>query len=510
VNPPHGPRSIEVIMHARDLMMGGQSREAAALLTRYLPVLGGYDRALASVMRVPAVFNAGTDAELATAIDEAFAEVQSQSNPLLHGKLHAVAALAAHRRGDLHQTVTHLVQGARALRQIDEADQFTPWAWHDLAMAYSYSGFHGYAISAIQRAREIAGEAGMSEELFDAPGIRLRVATWRDHQGDAESSVRVLHDIAADLARHLRAGTVERLRPSARVSYGYAVARLNALGQPSDVDPLPLFRFAQKGTRIHQLVTLGEACLAIGGGLPVEALTRLASAEVSPETLGPAEVSRLRALAYLRMGDHRAAYDADRQAFRVASAYGEQLREACVEGMAARLEHEDLRRTMERYADEALTDPLTGLPNRRYLERYVAGMIERGDPVVVGVCDLDGFKAVNTVHGHLTGDLVLRRVGDIIMRILRRGDFVARYGGDEFVVVLPRTSLGEAGEVAERIVLAVGAADWSGMVPGTPVGVSIGWAQVSGPRRDLRQALNEAFEAADRAMLDAKHLSRAS
>ena len=97
---------------------------------------------------------------------------------------------------------------------------------------------------------------------------------------------------------------------------------------------------------------------------------------------------------------------------------------------------------------------------------------------MIGVCDLDGFKAVNTMHGHHSGDLVLQRVAGVINRVMRRGDFVARYGGDEFVVVLPGAGMAEAGRGGRRIEAGGPAEDWESLVPGTPVGVSVGFAEV--------------------------------
>ncbi|HET6214738.1 MAG TPA: GGDEF domain-containing protein [Micromonosporaceae bacterium] len=461
-------------------------------------------------MRVIAVINTGPASSLPAVIDEAFAAIRGRPEPYLHGHLHALAALAAHRRGALEQAVTHLVLSARSLRRMEAEDTYAVWGWFNLAMAYSYTGFHGHATGAHERALQIGRAGGVPLDPFAAPGVRLRGAVLHDQQGDTESCVRVLRDLMVDHAQHRKLGVVEQVRPAIRASWGYTVVRLGALGEACDVDARPLLHYRGESTRIRDLIALGEVCVEIRDGRPHEALKLLDQVSVSPETLGPAEVPRLRCLAYLRSGDHRRAHAADREAFRLASLRGEQMREVFVEGVAARLEHEDLRRTVARYADEALTDPLTGLPNRRHFEQYIAAMMERSEQAVIGVCDMDGFKAVNTVHGHLAGDVVLQRVGEIIDRVMRRGDFVARYGGDEFVVVLPKTSLREAGEIAHRIVNAVSDADWTTLVPGTPVSVSIGWAEVAGPRMELRRALIEAFEAADRAMLHAKTHARAS
>ena len=500
---------VDPVTHVQRLLKAGKSREASDLIDRVLPGLADYDRARALILRAVAVYNLGPQGKMPAAVDDAFDAVRGRPEPYLHGHLYALAALAAHRRGALEQAVTYLVHSFSALRSIEHEDESAACGWFDLAMAYSYIGFHAHAISAHERCKHIGGKIGLPPEMLAAPGVRLRGAVLHDHQGDTESCVRILNDLVAELDQQRLLGTIDRVRPSARLSWVYAAARLAALGEHVEFDPRPLLPYTGVLTRARDLSRLGEVCVAIAQGRPIEALARLDAIDVSSETLGPAEVARLAALAHVRAGDHRRAYETDREAFRLSSAWGEQLREVFVEGIAARLQHDDLRRRVARYAGEALTDPLTSLPNRRHLEQYVANMIERGEQAVIGVCDMDGFKAVNTVHGHLAGDLVLQRVGEIIMNVLRRGDFLARYGGDEFVVVLPTTRLDEAGEVARRIVAAVGSAEWTTMVPGTPVSVSVGWAEVNGPRMELRQALTEAFEAADRAMLHAKTHSRA-
>ena len=508
---------VEDLSHARSLMLGGRSAEAVVVLERV--AAGTRDpvtRADALVQRLSAVINLGRTTDYPASVDAAFEAAGEVGDPYVLGHLHALVALAAQHQGAHDRAVTHLVQAARHLGDVRQPDGETAWGWHDLAMAYSYASFHGHALSAIERARQLGTAAGVAEEVFAAPGIRLRNAVALDHTGDTDGCLRVLRDIGADLARFLRTGGAQRLRPSSLAAYGYAAARRAALGDPPTsadtagpprVDAAALLAEGGDAARPRDLRRLGEVCLAIAAGRPIEALARLDTAVpvVSPETLGAAEPERLRSLIYTRAGDHPAAHRADRHAFRLAAQRSDRLRDVYIEGIAARLNHEELRRTAAIYEGEAMTDPLTGLPNRRALERYVAAMVGRGVHAVIGVCDLDGFKAVNTTHGHHSGDLVLQRVAGVINRVMRRGDFVARYGGDEFVVVLPGSGMPEATDVAHRITTAVRAQDWQSLVPGTPVGVSVGFASVDGGTgNSLREALGAAFEEADREMLRAK------
>ncbi|MEH1013894.1 GGDEF domain-containing protein [Micromonospora sp. CPCC 206060] len=506
---------VDVLTRARALQEASRSAEAMVALDRVIRTTDDpYARADALVQRLSALLNLGRTAEYTRAIEEASKAVQDLSEPYLHGHLFGLAALAAHHQGALDRCVTHLVRASRALGAVEDPDRDTAWAWHDLAMAYSYLSFHGYALSAIERARQLGMAAGIPEETFAAPGIRLRNAVALDHNGDSDGCLRVLRDIDSDLARFLRAGGAGRIRPSSLAAYGYSAARRAALGElPQSgpgTDAVTLLGHGGDSARARDMRQLGEVCLAIAEGRAAEAVARLDGATVASETLGAAEPARLRSLALARTGDHAAAHRADRHAFRLAAQRNDRLRDVYVDGIAARIDHEEMRREAARYEGEALTDPLTGLPNRRRLERYIAAMVQRGEQAVIGVCDLNGFKAVNTRHGHHSGDLVLQRVAGVINRVMRRGDVVVRYGGDEFVVVLPGTTMEEAAEVGRRIAAAVRAEDWESLVPGTPVGVSVGFAEVTGSGAALREALRDAFHVADREMLRAKSRPHAS
>ncbi|SCL39376.1 diguanylate cyclase (GGDEF) domain-containing protein [Micromonospora rhizosphaerae] len=505
---------VDTLRHARGLQEASRSAEACVVLDRVIrTTTDPCARADALVQRLSALINLGRTAEFTRAIEEASRAVRDLAEPYLHGHLNALAALAAHHQGALDRCVTHLVKASRWLTAVDDPDRDTAWGWHDLAMAYSYLSFHGHALGAIERARQVGLAADIPEETFAAPGIRLRNAVALDHNGDSDGCLRVLRDVSGDLSRFLHAGRAGNIRPSSRAAYGYAAARRAALGDlvesGTDADPVRLLGQGGDSARVRDMRQLGQVCLAIADGRPIEAMTRLESARVSAETLGDAEPARLRSIALAGAGDHAGAHRADRHAFRLAAQRNDRLRDVYIDGIAARIDHEEMRREAARYEGEALTDPLTGLPNRRRLERYIGAVVARGERVVIGVCDLDGFKAVNTRHGHHSGDLVLQRIAGVINRVMRRGDFVARYGGDEFVVVLPGAGMSEAAEVARRIDAAVRTEDWESLVPGTPVGVSIGFAEVSGSGASLREALGAAFELADREMLRAKARLRA-
>jgi diguanylate cyclase (GGDEF)-like protein/PAS domain S-box-containing protein len=109
----------------------------------------------------------------------------------------------------------------------------------------------------------------------------------------------------------------------------------------------------------------------------------------------------------------------------------------------------------EELREQAIHDPLTGLCNRRYLEECLARELHRArrrnSPLCVAMLDLDNFKPFNDTFGHDTGDSLLRQLGQMLREKLRKSDIACRYGGDEFVLVLPDSSLADAQRRVEQI-----------------------------------------------------------
>ena len=172
---------------------------------------------------------------------------------------------------------------------------------------------------------------------------------------------------------------------------------------------------------------------------------------------------------------------------------------------------ERLRDNVQMSIEMAITDALTGLFNRRYMETHLATLIEqaasRGKPIAVMVLDIDFFKSINDGHGHDAGDDVLREFSLRIRKSIRNIDLACRYGGEEFVLVMPETDMAVATMVAERLrrriatepfVIQQGARSLE-------VTISIGIAALAAPTDTAAAILKRADEALYRAKRDGRN-----
>jgi diguanylate cyclase (GGDEF)-like protein len=145
--------------------------------------------------------------------------------------------------------------------------------------------------------------------------------------------------------------------------------------------------------------------------------------------------------------------------------------------------------------------------NRRHVEDVLRRELDRASrherPLALAMVDADHFKAINDTYGHQAGDEVLRTISERCQRTLRSHDVFGRYGGEEFVVVFPETSLADAGAVAERLRAAVADRPVQIGDQTLPVTVSIGLAAFA-PGLDLEKL----FQRADSALYSAKQDGR--
>lgn len=162
---------------------------------------------------------------------------------------------------------------------------------------------------------------------------------------------------------------------------------------------------------------------------------------------------------------------------------------------------EELLRTREALREQATHDGLTGLLNRNSilekLDEELSRAARAGTPVSVLMADLDRFKSINDTHGHLVGDAVLREAARRLKSAARRYDSVGRYGGEEFLIVLPGCDASHAATQAERIREAIGATPLLAPAQPIPVTVSVGVSCSShcAPESLVREADEALYEA---------------
>ncbi|MBC3299506.1 diguanylate cyclase [Pseudomonas sp. SWRI18] len=190
----------------------------------------------------------------------------------------------------------------------------------------------------------------------------------------------------------------------------------------------------------------------------------------------------------------------------------EQETAARLKGLAERVanmeqEAQGYREHLEVQRQKALIDPLTGLPNRaawsERLDHEVNTWHQRGNSLSLAMLDLDHFKRINDGYGHLAGDKVLKIIASVLHKRLRPGDFIARFGGEEFVLLMPDSSLTQALAAGEALRAAIEACPFHFKGEPVTITVSMGVAQFQpGERSDV------ALKRADAALYRAKAAGR--
>ena len=169
-----------------------------------------------------------------------------------------------------------------------------------------------------------------------------------------------------------------------------------------------------------------------------------------------------------------------------------------------------LRDNVQNSIEMAITDALTGLHNRRYMESHLATLAEqaaaRGKPLALMILDIDYFKAVNDTLGHDAGDDVLREFAVRIRKSIRGIDLACRYGGEEFVIVMPETDAHVAGMVAERLRRSIAGQKFAVSKGSKHIDVTISIGLSTMERKG--EPVADLLKRADKALYRAKHAGR--
>ena len=169
---------------------------------------------------------------------------------------------------------------------------------------------------------------------------------------------------------------------------------------------------------------------------------------------------------------------------------------------------DELKKALAELEKLATTDPLTGIANRRHLltlgEREFSRVCRYDRPFSILMLDLDRFKNINDTYGHAIGDEVLKKMAEVTLSVLRTVDYFGRFGGEEFVILLPETNMKDAIEVAERIGHKIAAMQFIHLEQTINITTSIGVATYQIGDTTIDNILRRA----DEALYQAKRLGR--
>ena len=486
--------------------------EAGALLGGDEGRLGEHDRARLLVTRAALLLAGPAGGAPAAHADagEAARLFEGTGDVLTAATGHAVAALAAVRAGDVGLALDDAVHALVAFGSLSDGERDPDgeaWLAELLGQLCSQFFDHERAVQFYElAARSLRALPATDARTDRLARVQSRIADLLVQSvldGDAPEGPdrEVLLERAAGIGLALLASPFRdegiRLVAAADCARGRATEALDLLSQLPSVPPggdarLRLTRArclsgVDPAAALPDLDAAVDASSADGDlALHIEAL-RLRSQvrEATGELAGALDDARL--LADLVWQRHR----------RQVGGFMDQVwSRAGVEGQRRDLEAR--ARVLLRFAEQ---DSLTNLANRRAIEQFCASL-RATDHVCLVLVDVDHFKAVNDLHGHLVGDVVLREVAAVLSGSVRSVDRVARWGGEEFLIALPGGTAVLGAEAAGRLRRRVEEHAWSAHAPGLRLTVSAGVS--AGPAGDFPAILQRA----DAAVYEAKRSGR--
>lgn len=394
----------------------------------------------------------------------------------VQGRCERVLALVLRLAGDVTTSLGHAVT---SVEMLDDDDDMEIRADHLTGLADSLT-MCGSPLQAIERYREALESAERTDD------IRLQMLVINNWtytcylSGELDEALRLSEKLQALGSAHGEALAVHSLDTVATVYVAFgrldeAEATLQMVDHYSHATP--------EDTSDSFLTLLNVRRLRGDGAGAQEALDQCLRIAQENE-LGGIEVRCLAGQAELyadagRFDDALAKYQEYHDRL---LAQHTMENEARARMMQVIFETAEARRDSERYREMSYRDPLTTLHNRRYVDDHFIPMLQKAlaadRPMSVAFVDLDHFKRINDTCSHEVGDEVLRRVTAVLQEYAERleGGFVARMGGEEFLLVMPDLDATAAAELLEQVRAAVQALEWDGLTHELPVTASLGAA----------------------------------
>ena len=263
---------------------------------------------------------------------------------------------------------------------------------------------------------------------------------------------------------------------------------------------------------------LAEIYLLLGGAVKNTRDERAASRKLQADVMremsdlestatSATDINQLKDTVKSQLGNIRQVIDHYQQTDQAQQFLAEQLQTLGAKIKTMEVEAEKSRTTLEKHRQKALLDPLTELPNREAYNERASAEVQRWQrysrPLTIAIFDIDHFKNINDSYGHQAGDRVIKVIGRSIATRLREVDFFCRYGGEEFVALMPETDSHTALVVLEKVRAAIANAAFNYKDQPISITLSVGITEFK-----TNDSLETAFERADQALYTVKATGR--
>lgn len=263
---------------------------------------------------------------------------------------------------------------------------------------------------------------------------------------------------------------------------------------------------------------LAEIYMLLGGAVKNTQDERAASRKLQDDVMremsdlettasSATDINQLKDTVKSQLGNIRQVIDHYQQTDQAQQFLAEQLQTLGAKIKTMEVEAEKNRTNLEAHRQKALHDPLTELPNREAYNERAGAEVQRwhryGRPLTIAIFDIDFFKRINDTYGHQAGDRVIKVIGRSIAKRLREVDFFCRYGGEEFVALMPETDSATALAVLEKVRDAIANAAFNYKDQPMSITLSVGLTEFK-----TNDTLESAFERADQALYTAKSNGR--